>query len=88
MQQWHVFQILINVAYMTRLATNKHLNKESNELEAHHKVGTSVVTISSLLKIYSIISSMGKISHVAIGPIKDKGNDSNNKKKKLTQEDY
>lgn len=86
MQQWHVFQIQINVAYMIRLATNKHLNKESNELEAPHKGGTSVVTISSLLKIYSIISSMGKISHVAIVTIKDKGNDSNNKKKKSTQE--
>jgi hypothetical protein len=56
---------------------SKHSNKENSVLAAPHNEGITVARILFLLKIFSIISSMGRRSHVVIVNSQDKGSGSN-----------
>jgi hypothetical protein len=87
-QRWHVFQIQINVVCMIRSAVNKHSNKENSVLEEPHKEETMEVMTLFHRKIFSIISSMAKRSHVVIVQVQDTDNDNKNHKKRSIQEDY
>jgi hypothetical protein len=56
---------------------SKHSNKENNVLEAPHNEGITVARTLSHLKIFSIISSMGRRSRVVIVNSQDNGSGSN-----------